>query len=144
MPSCHCPVLFFGRPDTKTAPSFREKALAVTWLQRNDGKYAGALRCLCGVDLTDVTDGHCNEKQFADTSLSRRCLRNDPVAAAYFTKRIYSMSARTQLHRLVAWHSGRTPATPTDFSSLTCFRSLLRRTDLSRFRTGKDWCCFLT
>ena len=38
------------------------------------------------------------------------------------------------------WNS--LPATPTDFSSLTCFRSLLKRTDLSRFRIGKD-CCFL-
>ena len=34
------------------------------------------------------------------------------------------------------WNS--LPATPTDFSSLTCFRSLLKRTDLSRFRIGKD------
>jgi len=37
------------------------------------------------------------------------------------------------------WNS--LPATPTDFSSLTSFRSLLRRTDLSRFRIGKDCCC---
>jgi len=39
------------------------------------------------------------------------------------------------------WNS--LPATPTDFSSLTCFRSLLRRTDLSRFRIGKDRCCVI-
>ena len=34
------------------------------------------------------------------------------------------------------WNS--MPATPTDFSSLTRFRRFLGRTDLSRFRIGKD------
>jgi len=34
------------------------------------------------------------------------------------------------------WNS--LPATPTDFSSLTCCRRFLGRTDLSRFRIGKD------
>jgi len=34
------------------------------------------------------------------------------------------------------WNS--LPATPTDFSSLTCFRRFLGRTDLSGFRIGKD------
>ena len=35
-----------------------------------------------------------------------------------------------------SWYS--LPATPTDFSSLTCFRRYLGRIDLSRFRIGKD------
>jgi len=33
------------------------------------------------------------------------------------------------------------PATPADFSSLTCLKRFLGRTDLSKVRIGKDQCC---